>query len=149
MNKIKYYISIVLFASLFFLDRYIKEIFVSGYQWDSQCISLILTYNKGVAFSTFAFLGEYLKYLQIAVLLGLLTYAVKNRLYTIYHLPMALIFAGAISNIFDRFIYSGVVDYVYWHCYFDFAIFNLADVIIDVAVAIILYKLWKNSKQTK
>ena len=69
----------------------------------------------------------------------------KNKnIFLEYYIPVALLFSGAISNVYDRFIHIGVVDYVYWHCKFDFAIFNLADVLIDLAVAIILYKGFKN-----
>jgi signal peptidase II len=35
-------------------------------------------------------------------------------------------------------LHGGVVDYVFWHCGFDFAVFNFADVMIDVAVVLIL-----------
>ena len=41
---------------------------------------------------------------------------------------------GAFSNIYDRFVHGGVVDMVFWHCGFDFAVFNFADVMIDIAV---------------
>jgi signal peptidase II len=107
--------------------------------WHSKCISLILAYNKGVAFSMFAFLAEYLKYIQTAVLLGLFSYLLyEKELLTKFSLPFGLIFGAGVSNIYDRFIHEGVVDYVYWHCYFDFAIFNFADVMINVGVGGIL-----------
>ena len=42
------------------------------------------------------------------------------------------------SNLLDRFIHGGVVDMFYWHKWFDFAIFNVADVMINVSVFLIL-----------
>jgi signal peptidase II len=45
---------------------------------------------------------------------------------------------AGLSNVADRFIYGGVVDYVYWHCGFNFAVFNAADVMIDIAVVWLL-----------
>ena len=45
-----------------------------------------------------------------------------------------ILFGAAIGNLYDRFVYGGVVDYVYWHCGFDFAVFNFADVMIDLSV---------------
>ncbi len=42
-----------------------------------------------------------------------------------YPLSSALILGGAIGNLYDRFTQGGVVDYVYWHCGFDFAVFKL------------------------
>jgi len=61
-----------------------------------------------------------------------------------YSLPLGVILGAGSSNIYDRFIYGGVVDYVYWHCGFDFAIFNFADVMIDAGVVAILYLSYKN-----
>ena len=93
----------------------------------------ILVYDKGVAFSMFAFLDEWLKYIQIVLISGILIYIVHLK-EVCYAFPAGLMLGGAISNIYDRFIHGGVVDMVYWHCGFDFAIFNFADVMIDVAV---------------
>ena len=42
------------------------------------------------------------------------------------------------SNLFDRFVWDGVVDMFFWHKWFNFAIFNVADVIINLSVAMIL-----------
>ena len=81
-------------------------------------------------------------------------YFIKNRLtiktvFKEYYLPIALLFAGGLSNILDRFTYGGVVDYFYWHYGFEFAIFNFADVMIDLGVVIIIYKQIKQSREEK
>ena len=131
---------------IFVIDQIIKYIFVNGFLWHSECISLVLTYNKGVAFSMFSSLGEYLKYIQIIVLMSIIVYAKKENYFKDYSIPLGLLIGAGSSNIFDRFIYQGVVDYVYWHCWFDFAIFNFADVMIDVAVVIALYIHFKINK---
>ena len=145
-----YFKYILLFLSLIIIDQYIKYIFVNGFYKEGECISLVLAYNKGVAFSMFAFLAEYLKYIQIFIMLGGIIYLALNKdILKTYALPISLIFAGGISNIFDRFIHEGVVDYVYWHCGFDFAIFNFADVIIDISIALILYISYKQEKLNK
>ncbi|ENE2172146.1 signal peptidase II, partial [Campylobacter coli] len=44
------------------------------------------------------------------------------------------------SNLLDRFIHGGVVDMFFWHKWFHFAIFNVADVMINISVALILIK---------
>ena len=143
-------ISIVLFISLFIIDQYIKFLFVDGFELKGDCISLVLAYNYGVAFSMFAFLQENLKYIQIAIMLIGIGYLYKNKnIFSSYYIPTALILAGGVSNIYDRFIHGGVVDYVYWHCGFDFAIFNLADVLIDLAVVLILYINYQENKKEK
>ena len=139
----KLYIVGIIFVICVLVDQYIKSIFVSGWVWHTDCISLILAYNKGVAFSMLAFLDEYLKYIQITLMVFGMGYLYfKKKIFEEYYIPIALLFSGGISNIYDRFIHEGVVDYVYWHCGFNFAIFNLADVLIDLAVVIIIYKAY-------
>ena len=98
----------------------------------------------------FAFLADYLKYIQLGIVLIAVIYLIKNEeVFKEYYIPIALLFAGGLSNILDRFTYGGVVDYFYWHYGFEFAIFNFADVIIDLAVAIIIYKQIKQSREEK
>lgn len=124
-------------AGIFIIDQNIKMLFVDGFRYYTECIDLILVYNKGVAFSMFAFLEEWLKYIQIVMVLGILVYVIKlNQL--CYAIPAGFLLGGAISNIYDRFIHGGVVDMVYWHCGFNFAVFNGADVMIDIAVVWLL-----------
>lgn len=120
-------------AGVFIIDQNIKQLFVDGFRYYTECIDFILVYNKGVAFSMFAFLGEYLKYIQAVMVLSVLGYVVYlNKI--CYAMASGLIVGGALSNVYDRFIHGGVVDMVYWHCGFDFAVFNFADVMIDVGV---------------
>ncbi len=143
-------IAIVLFVSLFLIDQYIKFLFVNGFEQKGECISLILVYNYGVAFSMFAFLAENLKYIQIGIMLSAIVYLIFNKeIFSLYHIPAALILAGGVSNIFDRFIHGGVVDYIYWHCGFEFAVFNFADVIINIGVGLILLISYLDNKKKK
>ncbi len=131
--------AILLFAlaGVFIIDQNIKTLFVEGFRYYTECIDLILVYNKGVAFSMFAFLAEYLKYIQLLLVGGVLAYVFYLQKIC-YAFPAGLLLGGAFSNIYDRFIREGVVDMVYWHCGFDFAVFNFADVMIDIAVVWLL-----------
>lgn len=148
--KKQYGIALLLFVTLLLLDQYIKTLFVNGLEYKGECLSFVLAYNYGVAFSMFAFLAEYLKYIQITLLLGGAIYLFKNKEVMHYYLfPVALLYAGGIGNIIDRFVHGAVVDYVYWHCGFEFAIFNLADVVIDIAVVLIIWLQFKSSKAQK
>ncbi len=120
------------------IDQNIKTLFVHGYFWDSECISLELHYNKGVAFSMLASLGPYLKWIQIVLIVGIIAYILYEGYLKKYAFPLGLLIGAAVSNLYDRFIHEGVVDYVAWHCGFDFAIFNYADVMIDISIVWIL-----------
>jgi len=124
-------------AGIFIIDQNIKALFLGGYRFYSDCIDLTLVYNKGVAFSMFAFLETWLKWLQLLLIGGVLGYVLWLRK-TCYMLPTGILVGAGLSNVYDRFIHPGVVDYVYWHCGFEFAVFNFADVMIDVAVGWIL-----------
>jgi signal peptidase II len=129
-------------AIAFIADQALKNVFVEGFRSYNACIDLILVYNKGVAFSMFAFLQEALKWIQLALLTGVVGYTLwlKQKCYLI---PVGLMVGAGLSNIADRFIHGGVVDYVYWHCGFNFAVFNAADVMIDIAVVWLLILNYK------
>lgn len=118
----------------FVIDQGIKSLFVTGYEWQGACISLELHYNKGVAFSMFAFLGPYLKWLQAILIVGIMLYLFVSGLVKQYAFPLGLLLGGAIGNLYDRFTQEGVVDYIYWHCWFDYPVFNYADIMVIIGV---------------
>ena len=126
----------------FIIDQNIKNIFVEGYYRAGECINLELHYNKGVAFSMLAFLGPYLKWIQGALIVIILYVIFKEGYLKRYAFPAGLLVGGALGNVYDRFIHEGVVDYIAWHCGFNFAVFNFADVAIDVAFVIIIVMLY-------
>ena len=144
-------IAATIFLVVFIIDQIVKYGFANlGWDVDGPYMSLKLAYNYGVAFSMFSFLEHYLKYIQLSIVLIAMIYLFMNKdIFKEYYVPIALLFAGGLSNILDRFTYGGVVDYFYWHHWFEFAIFNFADVIIDLGVVIIIYKQIKQSREEK
>lgn len=133
----------LLFVTAIVLDQLVKELILGGFRWESSCISIVLAFNDGVAFSMFSFLKEWLKYIQIAILLTIFVYIFATTKLANIKLPLGLLLGAGVSNVIDRFVHGGVVDYVFWHCGFEFAIFNLADVLIDFAVVWIIYLHFK------
>lgn len=144
-------LALIIFISIFIIDQVVKYGFaVLGWDADGSIMSLKLAYNYGVAFSMFSFLAEYLKYIQLFIVLIGTIYLFKNKeIFYKYYIPIALLYAGGLSNILDRFTYGAVVDYFYWHYMFEFAIFNFADVMIDLAVVIIIYMQIVESRKEK
>jgi signal peptidase II len=149
------YAGFLAFIAIIIIDQNIKFYFIDGYAqmgeafaMRSDYIDLILTYNRGVAFSMFAFLEGYLKYLQIMLLLGIGLYVYITKPYE-YALPIGMFLGAGVSNIADRFMHEGVVDYVFWHYGFNFAVFNFADVVIDIAVVWILILAFLENKRNK
>ena len=126
----------------FIIDQNIKMLFVDGYYRAGTCIDLELHYNKGVAFSMFAFVGPYLKWIQAGLIAGILYYVLKEGYLKRFAFPIGLLMGGALGNVYDRFVHGGVVDYVAWHCGFNFAVFNYADVAIDIAIVWILIMVY-------
>ncbi len=112
-------------VGIFLIDQGIKEMFLDGYGLFSPCISLELHINYGVAFSMFAFLGSSLKWIQTVLVVVILIYMLLDGLIQKYPFSSATILGGAVGNLYDRFTQGGVVDYVYWHCGFDFPFLTL------------------------
>ncbi len=133
----------------FVIDQNIKMLFVDGYYRAGECIDLELHYNKGVAFSMFSFVGSYLKWIQTLLIVVILYVVFKEGYIKRYAFPIGLLMGGAVGNLYDRFIHGGVVDYVAWHCGFNFAVFNYADVAIDVAVVWLLVSVYFFSNESK
>lgn len=149
--KKKLLIAVYLFIVIFILDQVVKYGFANlNWDVDGPYMSLKLAYNYGVAFSIFSFLEHNLKYIQLLIIVIATIYLFKNKdVFDEYYLAIALLYAGGLSNILDRFTYGGVVDYFYWHYGFEFAIFNIADVIINMAVALIIFKQIKQIREEK
>ncbi|MDD3342084.1 MAG: signal peptidase II [Sulfurospirillaceae bacterium] len=132
---------------VFFIDQSIKTLFLEGFRWYGDFFSLILTFNKGVAFSMFAFLEGHLKYIQLIMIMSIFLYLLRHKeSFQKYSLPAGIIMGAGLSNVYDRFIHGGVVDYFFWHYGFEFAVFNFADVMIDCGVVLILYLSWTKEK---
>jgi len=134
---------------IFVVDQYIKAIFVEGYYLAGECIDLELHYNRGVAFSMFSFLGDNLKWIQVALIVFILYFIMSEGFIKSAPLAVGMLMGGALGNLYDRFHHVGVVDYVAWHCGFDFAVFNFADVAIDIAVVWLLIVMFKSTKDSK
>lgn len=144
---IKNYIIFFMAAlGIFLIDKSLKDLFINGLYYDSKCITFGYTLNRGVAFSMFSFLNSYLKWILSALILGAFIYINVKKYIIKYPFVLGVLFGAASGNLYDRFKYSGVVDYVYWHCGFDFAVFNFADVMIDISILWLLYLHFKEKK---
>ena len=137
-----FFVFLLVALGTFIIDQNIKVLFVEGYYRAGECIDLELHYNKGVAFSMLSFIGPYLKWIQSLLIVGIMYFVLKEGYLKRYAFPVGLLIGGALGNVYDRFVHEGVVDYVAWHCGFNFAVFNYADVAIDLAVVWILIMVY-------
>lgn len=110
--------------------------------WAYQCgIDVVL--NRGISWGigNSAALAPFVG-ITIALLLiiaVLMWYAYQRRLNYLI-VGECMVIAGAISNVIDRFVYGGVVDFIAVHCAgWEFPVFNIADAAIVIGVLIMLW----------
>jgi len=104
-------------------------------------LALYRTYNTGVAFSMFSWLGDRgLVFVSLGVILFVLYLAWRTSSANILaRIGFALIIGGAIGNIVDRVLFGHVIDYVLFHTpVWSFAVFNLADACITVGALCVI-----------
>ncbi len=106
-----------------------------------------LTYvtNTGAAFSLFSGHVEWLRWLSLAVSLGLMALAwFGGVLNTFEQLGYGLILGGALGNGIDRFVAGSVVDFLDFQL-IQFPVFNLADVFINIGIVCLLIATFDRS----
>lgn len=138
-DLLKFFIA---FFIVLLIDQAIKWLFLHGFAYQGSWFDLKLVYNKGVAFSWFAFLGEYLKIIQTALVFLIFGYLLgQKQMLARFKIELGIILGAGVSNVIDRYMHTGVVDYFYWHKGFGFAVFNFADVMINLGIAFIILRL--------
>ena len=118
---------------------------------ETNFIDIILVYNKGIAFSLGSFLGEGLKWIILALLIITSILVIKSKdFFDKHYVVLGIIIGAGFGNVIDRFIQEGVIDYIYWHYGFRFAVFNFADSVINIAIVYLLLDYIRtNYKTTK
>ncbi|MFO1282220.1 MAG: signal peptidase II [Burkholderiales bacterium] len=105
-------------------------------------LSLILTFNKGAAFSFLAGADGWQRWLFTATAVGaslLLVWLLKRGGDRIYCWGLALILGGAIGNLIDRVWLGEVVDFVLVHWRgWSYPAFNVADSAITVGAGLLI-----------
>lgn len=127
--------SFIIFFVLMGIDRLSKFWILNGFgnREIASFLSFEVTMNRGIAWGLFHTESTTGFLLVTAVILLticiMLWYAWQQLYLDRLALPEVLILAGAISNLIDRIVYSGVIDFIHFHFKtWSFPIFNLADV---------------------
>ncbi len=138
-----YFFWIAAFVSLI-LDQLTKSWVVKNFHlnesWPLLPGVFHFTYitNTGAAFSLFSQGGGWLRWLSLAVSLGLIALALFGPLLGRWEqIGYGSILGGALGNGIDRFIDGRVVDFLDFRL-IHFAVFNLADVFINVGIVCLL-----------
>lgn len=104
---------------------------------------LVMAWNTGVSFSLFSSNHEIMPYVLSGVGIGMslifLIWLLRTgSLWTA--LPLAMIIAGALSNVWDRVRFKAVADFLYFHIgSYGWPAFNIADSCIVVGVALLAF----------
>lgn len=111
--------------------------------------NLTLAYNTGAAFSFLDSADGWQNVLFVtlaaSVSLAILRWLYQSRSDALWlNIGLCLVLGGAIGNVWDRLIYSYVIDFLdfylgTWH----FAIFNIADTAICVGAFMIVLGKWR------
>ena len=147
------WINIVCIA-LFFADqifKYLAQIFLSGknyllFKEFYKGIGLHLEKNENIAFSINIPLAVLIFVILVVLvyLFYVLYISYKQKPHNYFSLfYLTLIIAGALSNLFDRFIYGAVIDYIH---VFLWPTFNLADVMIVAGVVLWAWDVVRSGK---
>jgi signal peptidase II len=102
-------------------------------------VKLSYTQNTGAAFSLFTGFSGYLAVIGLVVAASII-YFQRRLKFNDYWLQfgLAFILGGSLGNLLDRLLHGFVIDYIdltYW------PVFNLADVMINLGVLLIVIKL--------
>ena len=155
-KKIFIYIALVLF--IFALDRISKSIILNILDdtgkvdiYVNSFFSLFLVWNKGIGFGLFSFDKSSI-YNGISLIILIINFIIIYLIY-IEKTPktyfLAIILGGSFGNLFDRYYYSAVPDFIdlNYNGYHWF-IFNVADIFITLGIiCLILAEFLKYEKQ--
>jgi|TARA_B110000971_G_C19819900_1_gene412874 signal peptidase II len=148
--------------SIFLLDRFSKLYVINHVEINgnidiflTRFLNIYLIWNKGIAFGLLNFEQSEIYGLISGIItiisLVVLVMIKKGKDIRVYFLTF--VFAGAISNLFDRYYYSAVPDFIDLHINnFHWFVFNVADIFISLGIIcliimeIIFDKRFRNDK---
>jgi len=129
----------------YFILRKIPESGIFLFSGENLAISLTQIKNVNIAFGLP--LPQILIFIIISIVLGLLGYFLFQNFKTeskYITFPLIAVVSAAISNLIDRVIHGGVIDYFSISIYnYQWPIFNLADAVIVIGIIVLLITHYK------
>jgi len=145
--------SFVSILTIFLIDRVSKLIIINLenlYGVNSYSLTSFLNFeliwNDGIAFGMLSFNDEvyYNIITLIIILVTLIVFLMMISSFGIQKYGFMLVFGGSLGNLFDRFYYSSVPDFIDIHFNnFHWFIFNVADIFISLGVFILICSEFK------
>ena len=113
-------------------------------------LNLSLIWNRGIAFGLFSFEAN-LYYNLISFLIGaiiLLIIIISKKSKGVEKISFLMIIGGALGNLFDRFYYKSVIDFIDFSFQnFHWFIFNVSDIFISLGVIILILLEFKKKNE--
>lgn len=117
--------------------------------------NIVHTENPGAAFGMLAAFNEHWRGLLLIVV-SLIVMAIigsllwKNSGNAVLRTGLALVFGGALGNLWDRLVRGTVTDFLqFFFGSYEFPSFNGADTAITIGAGLLLIDLWLNRKETR
>jgi len=143
-KKKKFIYSVLIISTIFFIDR-ISKLYVISLAENSSSLDIFVTkyfniyliWNEGIAFGLLAFdqSSTYGVITGLIIIVSIVVLILIINANDIRFYFYSLIFGGAVSNLFDRFYYSAVPDFIDLHINKNhWFIFNVADIFITIGV---------------
>ncbi len=148
VKKFDIYSFIIIFLA-FSLDRLSKmyvisliekkqsELFINDY------LNITLNWNRGIAFGLLSFNATTVYHLISILILTIIIYLIYLMVKSdsFGKILFALIIGGAAGNLFDRFTYFAVPDFIDFHINsFHWFTFNVADIFISLGITLMILK---------
>ena len=156
-NKKKIYLFIFVLV-LFTIDRISKILILKNFLNNSSSeiyinsfLNFSLVWNSGIGFGIFQ-LEPNIFYLLISIIITainlILIYWMLTSLNYLESIFISIILGGALGNLFDRYYYSSVPDFIDFHYEsFHWFTFNIADIFITIGIiGLIIIDLFKIKK---
>lgn len=137
---------LISYLLLFAIDRISKWYALNNFNEQTYMhplISFETVLNKGISWGMLSQAGGLITWALPLVIIMLILFFVRHTIISFLNgntiIGELFVLIGGISNIMDRFLYGGVVDFILFsYNQWSFPVFNLADVYIVFGIFIIL-----------
>ena len=119
------------------IEKNQSELFINDY------LNITLNWNRGIAFGLLSFNATTIYHLISILILTIIIYLIYLMVKSdsFGKILFALIIGGAAGNLFDRFTYFAVPDFIDFHVNsFHWFTFNVADIFISLGIFFIIIK---------
>ena len=119
------------------IEKSQSELFINDY------LNITLNWNRGIAFGLLSFNATTVYHLISILILTIIIYLIYLMVKSdsFGKILFALIIGGAAGNLFDRFTYFAVPDFIDFHINsFHWFTFNVADIFISLGITLMILK---------